>query len=97
MKSILGELYNGSVYPAELICSTDPEYRPLNRELGEMKKSFTSDMSAEDRKRFEKIEELNCRSSSMESTESFIYGFRLAALVMMEVYNGKGRITRDEE
>ena len=97
MKSILEELYNGSVYPAELICFTDPDYRPLNRELGEMKKSFTSDMSTDDRKRFERIEYLYCRSSSMEATESFVYGFQLAALMMIEVYNGKGQITRNEE
>jgi len=31
VKSILEELYGGTIYPDELIISRDPEYRPLNK------------------------------------------------------------------
>lgn len=97
VKSILEELYNGSVYPAERICPTDPEYRPVNNEIGEIKKYFKNKMSEKDLKLFEKLENLYCQSSSIELTETFVYGFRLAALVIIEVYSEKGRITGDEE
>ena len=97
MKSILEELHDGAVYPAELICPTDPEYRPMNQKISEEIDYFTSKMSEEDGKRFDKLDELFSRSSYMYATASFIYGFRLATLIMIEVYNGKGKITRNEE
>jgi hypothetical protein len=87
MKSILEELYNGSVYPAEQVCPTDPEYRIVNREIGEIKQYLKGKLSEEDKQRFEELEELFCRSSSMESTDIFVCGFRLAALIMIEVYS----------
>ena len=97
MKSILEELHNGAVYPAELICPSDPEYRPVNKEIADEIDYFISKMSEEDGKRFDKLDELFSRSSYMHATESFVYGFRLASLMMIEVYNGKGRLTRSEE
>ncbi|WP_165585950.1 DUF6809 family protein [Ruminiclostridium cellobioparum] len=36
MKSILEELYDGNIYPDELIISKDHEYRPLNKRISEM-------------------------------------------------------------
>lgn len=87
MKSILVELYNGSVYPAEQICPTVPAYRPVNREIGEIKQYLKDKLSDEDKQRFEELENLYCRSSSIEMTDTFVCGFRLAALMMIEVYN----------
>ena len=97
MKSILEELYNGSVYPAEQVCPADPEYHPLNKEIVEEIDYFISKMSEEDRQRFDKLDELFNRSSYMYATASFVHGFRLAALMMIDVYSGKGRLTRSEE
>jgi len=31
MKTILEQLFDGNIYPDELIISKDPEYRPLNQ------------------------------------------------------------------
>ena len=87
MKSILAELYNGSVYPAEQVCPTDPEYRPVNREIGEIKQYIESKLSEEDKQRFEELENLYCQSAGMESTEIFACGFRLATMIMIEVYS----------
>jgi hypothetical protein len=80
MKSILEELHNGAVYPAELIRSTDPEYRPVNQKIEEEIVYFMDKLSEEDGKRFDKLDELFSRSSYMYATASFAYGFWLATL-----------------
>lgn len=97
MKSILEELYNGSVYPAELIYSRDPEYRQTQHKIIEETKYFTDKMSKEDQKRFDELESLYNHSSFLNATESFVHGFRLAALIMIETYTGKGKITHNDE
>ena len=97
MKSILEELHNGSVYPAERIRCNDSEYRPVNRKIEEEIAYFMDKLSEEDGERFDKLDELFSQSSYMYATASFVYGFRLAALMMIDVYNGKGSITRAEE
>ena len=97
MKSILEELHNGAVYPAEMICPSDPEYRLVNNEIAEEIDYFMSKLSKEDGQRLDKLDELFNRSSFMQATESFVYGFRLAALMMIDIYNGKDRLTRSEE
>jgi hypothetical protein len=33
MKTILEELYDGHIFPGELIVPKDPEYRPLNKQI----------------------------------------------------------------
>ncbi|WP_422857194.1 DUF6809 family protein [Desulfitibacter alkalitolerans] len=33
MKTILKELFDGNIYPDELIISRDPEYYPLNKKI----------------------------------------------------------------
>jgi len=97
MKSIFEELYNGSVHPAEQICSTDPEYCPVNQKISEEIDYFTAKLSEEDSKRFEKLEQLFGWSSHMHATASFVYGFRLSTLMMIEVYNGKSPITSNDK
>ena len=97
MKSILEELHNGSVYPAELICSADPDYRDTHRKISEETKYFTAEMCEENRQRFDDLQSLYNHSSFLHGTESFIHGFRLATLIMIEVYTGKGKMTHNDE
>ncbi|MFT9078651.1 DUF6809 family protein [Ethanoligenens sp.] len=87
MKSILTELYNGNVYPFERICPTDPAYRSINREISEIKQYLKGKLSDEDKQQLENLENLHCQSTTMELTDTFIYGFRLAALMMIEVHS----------
>jgi len=87
MKSILDELYSGSLYPAEQVCPTDPQYRIVNHEIGEIKQHLKGKLTEEDIQKFEELENLYCQSTSMESTNIFAYGFRLATLTMIEVYS----------
>lgn len=48
MKSILQELYDGSIYPDELIISRDPEYWPLNKKISGMMDMWRNKLSKDE-------------------------------------------------
>jgi predicted metallo-beta-lactamase superfamily hydrolase len=92
MKTILEELYDGNIYPAELIVSKDPEYRPLNQEISNTMKIWRSKLSEGDYEQLEALMDLRCKSTSMEASATFMYGFRLGAVIMIEVLTGKEKL-----
>ena len=94
MKTILEELYDGNIYPDELIISKDPEYRPLNKKISEAMEMWKKKLSEGDFEQLEALLDLRCKSSSLDATASFMYGFRLGAVIMIEVLTGKEEIVR---
>ncbi|HBF40013.1 MAG TPA: hypothetical protein DDW50_22250 [Firmicutes bacterium] len=97
MKPILEELFYGHIYPFERIVSQDPEYRPLNQKISDIRKTLQEKLPAEDYQALEELLELYCNSGMLESAASFSYGFKLGALIMLEVLGGKGELVRGEE
>ncbi|WP_334071366.1 MULTISPECIES: DUF6809 family protein [Paenibacillus] len=91
MKSILEELYRGNLNPEERMIPTDPEYRQLNRKLSDLMVEAKQRFSEGDFKTLEEILDLNGESSSMVVSEAFVQGFRMGALVMVEVFCGEGK------
>ncbi|MGG1937708.1 DUF6809 family protein [Paenibacillus macerans] len=55
MKSILEELFDGNINPAELIIPRNPEYRPLNRKISDTILMWKDKLSEHD---FQELEEL---------------------------------------
>ncbi|MFM9277844.1 DUF6809 family protein [Paenibacillus jiagnxiensis] len=88
MKSILEELYRGNLDPEERMVPTDPEYRPLNRKISEFMEEVKQRFSESDFAALEQILDLNDESNSMLASEAFVQGFRMGALVMVEVFRG---------
>jgi len=88
MKSILEEFYRGNLNPEERIVPTDPEYRPLNRKITEFMEELKQRFSESDFVALEQILDLNDESNSMLASEAFVQGFRMGALVMVEVLRG---------
>lgn len=91
MKSILEELYRGNLNPEERMIPTDPEYRQLNRKLSNLMVEAKQRFSEDDFKTLEEILDLHGETSSMVASEAFVQGFRMGALVMVEVFCGRGR------
>lgn len=89
MKSILEELYRGNLNPEERMIPTDPEYRLLNRKLSDLMLEAKRRFSEDDFKTLEEILDLNGETSSMVASEAFVQGFRMGALVMVEVLWGE--------
>jgi predicted esterase len=92
MKTILEELYDGQIFPDELIVPKNPEYRQLNREISAMKETWHKKLSETDYQSLESFLQLYCRSNALESAASFVYGFKLGAMIMLEVSAGKGEL-----
>lgn len=90
MNSILEQLYFGDIRPDEVIVPKNPEYRALNKKISISKEYFKNILSENDFKLFEETFDLSGESCSMHSTEAFIYGFKMGALMMSEVLGGKG-------
>lgn len=88
MKSVIEELYYGNLHPEERIVPTDPEYRPLNRRISKLMEEARERLSEEDFAILEQILDLTNDSNSMVTSASFIEGFRMGALVMVEVFCG---------
>jgi hypothetical protein len=97
MKSILEELYASNIYPDELIISKDPEYRPLSQKISDILEMWEKKLSENDYNQLETLLDLRSQLSSMEASESFIYGFRLGALIMTEVLAGKEELVRGRD
>ncbi|MNE68306.1 hypothetical protein D3C80_1639600 [compost metagenome] len=83
--SILEQLYFGEIRPEEVIVPKNPEYRALNKKISISKEYFKNILSENDFKLFEETFDLSGESCSMHSTEAFIYGFKMGALMMGEV------------
>jgi hypothetical protein len=92
MKSILEELYYGRIHPFERIVPQDPEYHSLNRKISGIRQTWREKLPAEDYRALEEFLDLYCDSSVLEACASFGYGFKLGALIMLEVLGGKGEL-----
>ncbi len=92
MKNIIEELYYGNLHPEGFIVPTDPEYRPLNRKISDLMEEAKRKFSENDFATLEEILDLNGETSSMLTSETFVQGFRMGALVMVEVFCGEGKV-----
>lgn len=97
MKSILEDLYDGNIYPAELIISKNPEYQTLSRKVSDVMDVWRKKLSEDDYNQLESLLDLRSELGSMEASASFMYGFKLGALIMMEVLAGKGDVVRGRD
>lgn len=96
MKSILQELFNGSIYPDELIISRDPDYSLLSKKISEMMNMWRNKLSKNEFAEFEALMDLRSEVDSLHAEASFMYGFKLATWIMIEVISGKGELVRNE-
>jgi hypothetical protein len=94
MKPILEELHAGKISPDELTVPKDPQYRPLNQKIASEMKAWQSKLSETDYERLEALMDLRCQSGAMEISASFVHGFKLGALIMIEVMNGREEVVR---
>lgn len=94
MKSILEELFDGNVNPVELIIPKNPEYRPLNRKISDAILMWRDKLSENDFQELEELLDLRSQADSMYAEASFMYGFKLASWIMIEVMTGETELVR---
>ena len=92
MKSILQQLYDGEIYPAEQFLPLEKEYRKIYQQHYRDYDDFIETLSKLEPpldKRFIEIMENQLAKVPHEFSELFINGFRLGAKMMAEVFEYK--------
>lgn len=91
MRTILEELHSGSIHPIAEV-PHDPDYRIIRYKMNQLLKTLEKQISAESYKLVEEIIDLNSQTSSMEIKNAFVYGFKLATLIMIEVTEDRDKL-----
>ncbi|WP_178023819.1 DUF6809 family protein [uncultured Paenibacillus sp.] len=86
MSSLLEQLYFGEIRPEEKIIPKNPEYKLLNVEISNFKEKLITSLTEDEVELLEKIYDLLGKSSSIYSTEVFIYGFKMGVQIVTEAY-----------
>lgn len=89
MKSLLLQLYDGEVFPAEQYTPKTEEYRKLRQEHYKHYEDFVKQLKVLEPpldKRFVEIMDEQLDTLPLEMSEMFIDGFRLGARMMIEIY-----------
>lgn len=89
MKSILELLYDGEIYLDELIVPKNSKSHEINQKITDALDTWKKKLSEDDFKQLEALLELRSCVDSMDATFSFVYGFKLGVVIMIEVLNGK--------
>jgi len=83
-KSILQQLYDGEVYPAENISVNNPNLQKMNDTIMEEKERLIASLSDSDNEILQNVEDLQNESAAIYGYECFTHGFKLAARLLVE-------------
>lgn len=86
MSNILYALYNGYISPSERKPVKSAERDKIIQIIDSENSYFMDKMSPDDCKRFQEMEGLYSQLSDIEQFESFRYSFKLAVMLICEVY-----------
>ena len=99
MKSILSELYEGNIFPAEQYSPRSEEYRQIHQNHYKHYDNFIETLSKLEPpldKQFIKIMDEQLDVIPYEFSEMFIDGFRLGARIMIDIFQGDLGIRENE-
>ncbi|AZK48557.1 DUF6809 family protein [Paenibacillus lentus] len=86
MKSMLEALFYGDIRPEEQVVPRNPEYRNISRRLSEAMELWKEKLSSKEFNQLEAMLDLRSQSESIYATNTFINGFQLGALIIMELF-----------
>ncbi|MDG0872232.1 hypothetical protein L5D93_06835 [Paenibacillus thiaminolyticus] len=82
MKTILGELYHGNLCPEAQSVSNDLASRDTTQKITEEMKRWRERLPESE---YDQLEDLMSLVAEMNAPDSFVYGFKLGAMMMIEV------------
>ncbi|GAA0135158.1 hypothetical protein YSY43_19980 [Paenibacillus sp. YSY-4.3] len=86
MQSLLESLYYGHLIPEEQLVPKDPMYRKKGRELSEKIEAWKKKLTSDEFVELETLLDLQQQIQSMEITAAFTYGFKLGAVMIIEIH-----------
>ncbi|MDP4098739.1 hypothetical protein OIN60_18570 [Paenibacillus sp. P96] len=88
MSIVLEKLFYGNLRPNESLQPVNSEYLSLNRKISTLIDSYHKKLSREEYDELENLIDLLGQSTSIYSSAAYTEGFRLGAMVMIEVFGG---------
>lgn len=85
MKSLIKMLYYGTLNPDDIILKEDKKYQKLSEETLAVMEKIKKEFGEEKFERISELMELTTESNSLESENSFTFGFRYGAIMMIEI------------
>ncbi|MEK3684429.1 DUF6809 family protein [Paenibacillus sp. FSL R10-2736] len=92
MVIILEDFYYGRLHPNELIKPNDPELQKINQKTIDLLQMLKARLSEEDFDQVEMLYDLQSDSNSLHSALSFIQGYKIGALMMIDVFSDKDSV-----
>ena len=86
--SLLYELYQGEIFPAQNIVPSDPDYRRLVHAVQEERQRLEETLTESEKAQMERLADLMLQESSQYAYENFAHGFRLGLLLMGDAASG---------
>lgn len=84
MKSILEQLYIGTLTPEEDIIPEDPQYRMISGQVSDMMEMWKKKLSPEDFILLEQMLDLKVELHAMQNKACFVQGYKLGAKMTAE-------------
>ena len=97
MHTILMNLYNGNLNLSEREPTNFPLRKYHSRERDKLRKRLEGTLSKEEQKLFNDLLEEQTADNTYTDTEAFIVGFRLATMLMVEVFQDKDNLLENKE
>ncbi|NQX46114.1 hypothetical protein HQN87_12300 [Paenibacillus tritici] len=86
---ILEDFYYGKLRPNELTKPSNPELQKIDQKIIDSLQMLKERLSAKDFDQVEKLFDLQSDSNSLHSALSFIQGYKIGALMMIDVFSGE--------
>ena len=87
--SILKEFARGNINPSERPYKRNDSYEKLVRELQASEDRLTALLDDAQKEEFRKYRELSTKENAMGNADQLAHGYRLGALMMLEICTGK--------
>jgi len=88
-KTILHHLFDGEINPSEIIGTSNAELQEIFAKLEVEKPALLEKLPQSTLAELERIDELTENAHGIYSRECFVYGFKLGAMLLLEVLTGK--------
>ena len=86
--TVLEQLWQGTLHPAETIKPTNPEYSQLQNTADETEQKLLSLLTDEGKELFYKLKDISAQLCTIDEYDIFTNAFRLGAKLMQEIMDG---------
>lgn len=89
MDDILKALASGNLLTGPRFFDKNSDYGKAMQEISKLEHALEQSLSEPDRRLLERLEEAQLEVNTLSGTDRFLYGFRLGALMIIELFAGR--------